>query len=90
MTHTNRWRVAIWGFAAFLLLLPLAAMQVTREVAWDAADFLVFGTMLVAACGAYEIATRVTRRPLLRAATGAAIVLVFLLVWAELAVGIFD
>ena len=43
----NRWRPAMWGGAALLLLLPLVAMQFTREVIWDAADFAIFGTMLV-------------------------------------------
>jgi len=33
----NRWRIAIWGSAAFLLLLPLVAMQFTGEVVWDTA-----------------------------------------------------
>jgi hypothetical protein len=33
----SRWRLAIWGTAALILLLPLLAMQFTDEVAWDLA-----------------------------------------------------
>jgi hypothetical protein len=44
-------RIAIWGTAAFLLLLPWVAMQFTTEVNWTLFDFLVIGVMLLAACG---------------------------------------
>ena len=81
------WRIALWGVAAALLLLPLIAMQLTGEVAWDGADFLVFGTMLAVACGAFELAARMTGNIVYRAAVGVAVVAAFLLIWANLAVG---
>jgi hypothetical protein len=84
------WRAALWGAAALLLLLPWVAMQFTAEVRWDLGDFILFGAMLVAACGAFEIVARVTADRRQRWLAGAAIVAVFLLVWAELAVGIFS
>jgi len=41
------WRIAGWSVAALLLLLPLAAMQLTDEVTWTGFDFafmaVVFG-----------------------------------------------
>jgi hypothetical protein len=89
-THRSpSWRLALWGGALLLLVLPWAAMQVTAEVRWDTADFLVFGAMLAAACGAFEGAVRLTADRRRRGWAGAAILVVFLLVWAELAVGIF-
>jgi hypothetical protein len=32
---------------AFILLIPLLAMQFTDEVAWDLADFVIIGTLLL-------------------------------------------
>jgi hypothetical protein len=84
----SRWRIALWCTAALILLLPLVAMQFTEEVAWDLADFLVFGAMLVAVCGTYELAARVTGNAAYRAAVGVALATAFILVWINLAVGI--
>ena len=90
MVHRSgsRWRIAVWGTAALILLLPLLAMQFTEEVAWDLADFAIFGAMLVGACGTYELAARVTRNHAYRAAVGVALATAFILVWMNLAVGI--
>ena len=84
----NRWRIAAWSTAAFLLLLPLFAMQVTDEVVWDAVDFAVFGALLVGAGLAYELAVRMTGDTAYRAAIGVAVVAAFLLVWVNGAVGL--
>jgi hypothetical protein len=84
----NRWRIAIWGSAALLLLLPLVAMQFTNEVNWDETDFIVFGAMLLAACGTCELAARMTGNGAYRAAVGVAVAAAFILVWMNLAVGI--
>jgi hypothetical protein len=86
--HGNPWRTAVWSAAAILLLLPLAAMQFTEEVDWGLADFMIFGAMLFAACGTYELAARVTGSRAYRAAVGVAVAAAFLLIWINLAVGI--
>lgn len=83
----NRWSLAIWGTAALLLLLPLVAMQFTSGVDWDGTDFLVIGAMLSIACGAYELAARMSGSTAYRAGVGVAIVTAFLTVWVNLAVG---
>jgi hypothetical protein len=54
------WRLAVWGGAAALMLAPAIAGRATDEMAWDSADFILFGIMLAAACGAWEIAMRRT------------------------------
>jgi hypothetical protein len=74
--------------AALLLLLPLIAMQFTGEMAWDEIDFIVMGAMLFGACGAFELAARMTGNIAYRAAVGVAVVATFLLIWMNLAVGI--
>jgi len=83
------WRLALWGVATSLLLAPAVAMRFTQEVQWDGLDFLVFGGLLLIACGAFELSMRLMIRPRARGLAGFAIVAVFLLVWAELAVGLF-
>lgn len=84
-----RWRLAMWGGAAALLMLPFVAMQFTGEVNWTASDFLVFGAMLAVACGAFELAMRMARTRAGRIGAAMLIGGLFLLLWAELAVGIF-
>lgn len=84
----SRWRLAGWGAATVLLLVPLVAMQFTDEVNWSVADFVVFGAMLACAGGAFELAARMTRNTAYRAAVAVALAAAFLLVWANGAVGI--
>lgn len=84
----NPLRIVIWSLAAFALLMPLIAMRFTSEVDWDAADFVVFGAMLLVVCGGYELATRMTGNGAYRLAAGIALLGAFLLTWMNLAVGI--
>ncbi len=86
--RANPWRELVWGAAGALLLLPLGAMQFTREVNWSLGDFVAFGGMLLVACGSYELATRLSGNTLYRAGAGMALATGFLLVWVNLAVGI--
>lgn len=84
-----RWRVGLWSVAALLLIVPVVATRFTDAMRWGAEDVLVLGAMLLVAGGAVEITVRASRR---RAVVVGAVLLVgaaFLLVWAELAVGVF-
>lgn len=84
------WRVIGWGFAVALLLLPFAAMQVGADgVNWSVGDFIVFGVMLGAVGGAFELAVRASGGNWsYRAGAGLGLLAMFLTVWANLAVGI--
>jgi hypothetical protein len=73
---------------AFILLLPLLAMQFTDEVVWDLADFAVAGTLLLGAGLTYELMARKAGHIAYRAAVGVAVAAALLLVWMNLAVGI--
>ena len=84
----NNWRTAIWGGAALLLLLPLAASQVSDSMAWDSGDFILAGALLAAACGAWELAIRKTRSWTHAAAAMVAAGTAFLLFLVNGAVGI--
>ena len=81
------WRKAVWGTAAFLWLLPLAAMQFTTEV--NLVETAAYGVILLAAAGTYELALALrTRNNTYRIAVGVALAAAFLLGWVNGAVGI--
>lgn len=75
--------------AGALLLVPLAAMQFTREVSWGWLDFLLAGALLFTAGTAIELAIRRFKRPAQRNWSVLAIAVTLALVWAELSVGLF-
>ena len=72
-----------------ILLIPLIAMLFTNEVKWGALDFLVaavllYGTAFIITAIFWKIKNKRTRILLL-----SLVVAMLLLLWAELAVGIF-
>jgi hypothetical protein len=78
------------AFAPLLILMiPVFAMLFTDEVRWSLFDFVIMGLMLVAlGVGVQLVARRVqgsTRLFLIVAV----IILLFLLLWGEMAVGLF-
>lgn len=72
-----------------LLLIPFIAMQFTNEVNWDETDFIVMGLLLLAVGLAVEIVLRKTSGKLKRLLWMALVLFLFILLWAELAVGVF-
>lgn len=83
----NIWRIAGWGTAAGLILLPLVAMQFTNEVAWTASDF-VFAAIMFGSVGlGLELAVRKGNRAYTIAAA-LALLVSFLSFWFTGAVGI--
>ncbi len=86
----NPWRWVMWGAIGALLLLPLIAMQFTREVAWTPFDFAAAAALLVGGGLAYEIAARKASRRRSRLLLGGLILGAVLLIWAEGAVGVFS
>jgi len=82
----SRWRWAMWGGAAALLMAPAVAMVFTDEVDWGPGDFIVFGAMLMLAAGGVEAAVRLLRRRGPRLLAVGVVLAVFVLVWAQLAV----
>lgn len=89
MAPRRMWRIPLWGGLALVLLLPALAMQVTSEVNWTPLDFVVMGALLATLGFGIELTMRMVRGSWARICIGAAIVFVFLMIWAELAVGVF-
>ena len=79
----------ILGTILVLLLIPLVAMQFSDEVDWDLFDFTIMGILLLITGLSIEFVLRSFRRIQERVLISGAILFVFFLVWAELAVGIF-
>jgi uncharacterized BrkB/YihY/UPF0761 family membrane protein len=73
---------------ALILLVPLVAMQFSDDVDWSITDFVTIGILLLGAGLLYELAAAKTK-PKYRAALAAAFIAIVLVIWAELAVGIF-
>jgi hypothetical protein len=86
--RSNTWRIVLWGVLGSLLMLPAVAMQFTREVDWDAADFIAMGILLGTVGGMFELAAYLSKNIAYRAGFGLAAIGGFLLVWINLAVGV--
>jgi hypothetical protein len=84
----NPIRLAGWGTAAALLLLPLVAMQFTREVNWTLSDFIFAGLLIGGIGGGFELALRLSRNTAYRVAAALGLGVSFLVVWSNGAVGI--
>lgn len=72
-----------------LLLIPLIAMQFSDEVAWSSFDFLIAGILLLSTGLAIELVLRKIYTTKNRVIVCGIILAILLLIWAELAVGIF-
>lgn len=85
--RTNVWRMVGWGGAAALLLTPLVAMRFTGEVKWDGKDFIFAGVMLGGIGLCAEFLLRRSGDTAYRLAAALMLLMSFLLVWINLAVG---
>lgn len=80
--------VRILAGTALVLSVPLLAMMLSDEVQWNWFDFAVIGGLLIGAGLLYELVTaRVSAKR--RGLVVVVLLAALLLVWAELAVGIF-
>lgn len=72
-----------------LLLIPLIAMQLTSEVNWKILDFLVMFFLLFITGVIIKMVSKSIKIKSQRILIVSIISILFLLIWAELAVGIF-
>jgi len=85
----NKRLLIILTIVTLLLLIPLIVMQFTDEVNWTLADFIVAGVLLLGTGLLCELVVRKVTKIEYRIALCLVILGAFLLIWAELAVGIF-
>lgn len=89
-TLTPKQRVlGIFAGIAMILLVPLVVMQFTSEVQWSGFDFLVAGLLLLGAGLACELVIRLFSTWKARVLFIGSVLMLLMLVWMELAVGIF-
>ena len=74
----------------FLLLFPLVGTLVSNEVNWSFFDFIVMGILILSMSFGIKQVVMTTKNTNYRVLIIGMILLVFILVWVELAVGIFD
>src|SRR5690606_5022776 len=89
LIHKNKRLTAILLTAAGLLCIPLIAMQFTHEVNWTFSDFLVMGILLFGTGMTCELILRKFKTTKRFVFCGI-VLIIFILIWAELAVGIFN
>lgn len=87
LLHRNSAFCVLAAVTVLILSVPLIAMQITEAVNWDLFDFLVMAVLVVSIGSVFILLARsfpAKHRPVLFALCA----LLFLFVWAELAVGI--
>lgn len=85
----NKRLLVILAIIVTLLLIPLIAMQFTNEVNWELNDFVVMGIMLLGTGLLIELVLRKVTLAKNRFIICGFLLLLLLVVWVELAVGIF-
>jgi Kef-type K+ transport system membrane component KefB len=85
----NKRLIIILSTVVIVLLIPLVAMQFTNEVDWKIPDFIIMGVLLVSTGLLIELVLRKVKNVRYRIVICGAILFMLLLIWAELAVGIF-
>jgi mannose/fructose/N-acetylgalactosamine-specific phosphotransferase system component IIC len=75
--------------AELVLLVPLIAMQFSDEWDWKLSDFIIIGMLLAGVGFAYQLIVNGLKSNFRHAIMGFIIAAVMILLWVELAVGIF-
>lgn len=81
--------ILIFSIVVLVLAIPLVAMQFTNEVNWDLPDFILMGLLLFGTGITCDLVIRKIKNSKLRIITCVILLVVLLLIWTELAVGIF-
>ena len=77
-------------YPLLLLFIPLLGMMLTDEISWNLFDFIMMGCLLTILGTGINYVINCTINLKKRILYIGILVLIFLLLWAELSVGIFD
>jgi len=86
-TQRRGQRLAVWGGAAALMILPILPERLSATTS-DPGDFIFLAILLIGVGAIYELAARTSDRRAYRTALGIAIAAILLQAWINLAVGI--
>ncbi|MBA4738737.1 hypothetical protein N8867_04075 [Flavobacteriaceae bacterium] len=76
-------------YPLFLLLIPLIGMTITDEINWSPFDFFTMGSLLILLGIGINLVSSRVKNLKYRVLYIGVIVIIFMLIWAELAVGLF-
>ena len=76
-------------YPLFLLLIPLIGMTITDEINWSPFDFFTMGSLLILLGIGINLVISRVKNLKYRALYIGVVVIIFMLIWAELAVGLF-
>jgi len=89
MITQNKRLIGILFTVVCLLFVPFIAMQFTDEVNWSLFDFILASVLLLSTGLLCELVLRKVTKTEYRIALCVSLIVALLLIWAELAVGIF-
>jgi hypothetical protein len=87
---SKRSSLKLLGITLLLMLIPLMANWLNNELHWKFGDFILMGAMIYGLGLISLILMNVIKNKILRWIVTGLFFLLFLLIWVELAVGIFD
>ena len=76
-------------YPLFLLLIPLIGMTITDEINWSPFDFIFMGSLLIFLGIGINFVSNRAKNLKNRVLYIGILVIIFMLIWAELAVGLF-
>lgn len=86
----NNRLISIMVIVAIILSIPLIGMQISDQVKWSTFDFIVAGILLLSVGFGIEVIIRNIKKSPKRILSIIMLIILFLIIWAELAVGIFN
>ncbi len=77
-------------YPLFLLLIPLIGITITDVINWSVFDFIIMGFLLIFLSIGINFVSNRIKNLKNRILYIGILVLIFMLIWAELAVGLFE